>query len=256
MNNRHSLLVELIIVGTLLLLAESVASLVILFFKMQKDLSFLIVKTFLPVVSVLFAIYLSKRWKIRLSFKFDEYFFRKFILVISATVIYFIVIFPVSFPIIFAKNIFEGRIQTLAINHSALSNDYSFLLLINSVIVAPIVEEILFRGLIHCRLKRYFSHKTSLILSSLIFAISHYNPSRIVRTFLFGLLFGSVYDRSGSLIFSIIAHSLINLFVFFTSRTIASSPSEMSFILIVYSACILLFFLLIKKKELILPVKE
>jgi len=256
MNNRNSFLVELIIIVILLFLAESIAPLVILFFKMQKDISFLIVKTFLPVVSVLFAIYLSKRWKIRLSFKFDESFFRKFILVVSATVLYFIVIFPVSFPIIFAKDIFAGRIQTLAFNHSALSNNYSFLLLINSVIVAPIVEEILFRGIIHSRIKSDFSPGTSLIFSSLIFAISHYNPSRIIRTFLYGLLFGSVYDRSGSLIFSIIAHSLINLFVFFTSRTIVTSPNEMSFVLIIYSTCTLLFFLLIKKNEIILPVKE
>lgn len=92
----------------------------------------------------MFAIYLSKRWNIRLSFKIDESFFRKSVLAISATALYFIVIFPISFPIGFVKDILAGRLQTLAINRSALSGDYSFLLLFNSVIVAPIVEEMFF----------------------------------------------------------------------------------------------------------------
>lgn len=74
-------------------------------------------------------------------------------------------------------------------------------------LIAPINEEILFRGFLVPRI--------GIILSALIFAAGHvtYNSSfgiEVIAAFIFGLLAGYVYKRTNSLYPSIIAHILVN----------------------------------------------
>ncbi len=76
-----------------------------------------------------------------------------------------------------------------------------------SAIIAPINEEILFRGFLVPRI--------GIVASSVLFAIGHigYNSTfgvEVIGAFAFGLLSGYVYKRTGSLYPSIIAHILVN----------------------------------------------
>lgn len=76
--------------------------------------------------------------------------------------------------------------------------------------VAPFVEEMLFRGIILRGFLGNYSVKTSITLSSLLFALYHLNLYQLPAAFLLGLFFGWLYVRSGSLWTSILAHSLYN----------------------------------------------
>lgn len=80
-------------------------------------------------------------------------------------------------------------------------------------IIAPVNEEVLFRGLMVPRI--------GVFLSALLFAAPHlgYNSTfaiEFIAAFVFGILAGYVYKRTGSLYPSIAAHILVNLLTLVT----------------------------------------
>jgi len=77
-------------------------------------------------------------------------------------------------------------------------------------VVAPITEEILFRGVILNGFLRNYRKLEALLLSSWLFAFMHLNPWQYAGAFLLGLLLGFLFIRTQSIIPSIICHSLFN----------------------------------------------
>lgn len=80
-------------------------------------------------------------------------------------------------------------------------------------LVAPVTEEILFRGLILRGLLRRFRAWPAIFLSSMLFAVMHLNPWQTITAFGLGVIFGWYYHRTGSLWPCIIGHALNNLMV-------------------------------------------
>lgn len=77
--------------------------------------------------------------------------------------------------------------------------------LIFTFLIAPINEEILFRG--------FLVPRTGIIISALIFAVPHLSYisiSEFAAAFVFGLLAGYVFKKTQSLYSSILAHILVN----------------------------------------------
>lgn len=82
------------------------------------------------------------------------------------------------------------------------------------VIIAPIVEESIFRGLIFSPLYRKCGRYIALVLSSLFWTYGHPNPLlSSIGIFIFGLILGWLYDRSGSLIHPIVLHMFQNSWI-------------------------------------------
>ncbi len=93
----------------------------------------------------------------------------------------------------------------------------TILALVSIVIIAPIVEEFLFRGALQTYLKRRFQPKTAIFLASICFGLFHFSPeqgwgnvSLIVSLFVFGSFLGYVYEKQGSLYASIGLHMAFN----------------------------------------------
>ena len=78
------------------------------------------------------------------------------------------------------------------------------------VVIAPISEEIVFRGLI-LKVLSPFSKKNAIILSSLLFALMHKNIPQAVGAFAIGIIFATVDTKANSIVPSIIMHSLNNM---------------------------------------------
>lgn len=85
-------------------------------------------------------------------------------------------------------------------------------------VVAPIVEELIFRGLILHGLRRNYNAFTAVFVSALLFALFHLNPWQFPATFVLGLLLGWLTIRTNSIILAIIGHSINNLLVLFSIR--------------------------------------
>lgn len=86
--------------------------------------------------------------------------------------------------------------------------------LISAVVLAPLIEEILFRGVIMKLMERY-GLWTAVIFSSLIFALMHMDPTSFVVIFILGMVFALVKYVTGSLWTTIIMHAANNAIGYF-----------------------------------------
>jgi membrane protease YdiL (CAAX protease family) len=84
-------------------------------------------------------------------------------------------------------------------------------------VLAPLFEELAFRGLLFGTLRRKFTWSTSAVLSAAVFAIAHgYGLLGFVSVFWSGLLWAWIYEKTGSLLPSLLAHAANNLLVCFS----------------------------------------
>ncbi len=83
--------------------------------------------------------------------------------------------------------------------------------LLAAVIVAPLTEELLFRGVILRGLLLHYSAPKAIIASSLLFGLIHLNPWQAVGAVMLGALFGWWYVRTRSLTLCIFGHAFNNL---------------------------------------------
>jgi CAAX protease family protein len=90
--------------------------------------------------------------------------------------------------------------------------------LITIGLIAPIVEELLFRGVILEGLQIRYNTKTAVIVSSLLFGITHVIPWAIINAFLLGFFFAWLKLKTGSLRLCIAAHALYNSLPFVINR--------------------------------------
>lgn len=77
-------------------------------------------------------------------------------------------------------------------------------------VVAPVVEEIIFRGYLYPVLKKYSGATAALITSSVLFSLVHLNMGLFIPITLMGILMAKLYDKTGSLWAPIIAHATNN----------------------------------------------
>jgi len=80
------------------------------------------------------------------------------------------------------------------------------------VIVAPIVEESLFRGFLFAGFRQRYGFQTAALLSSALFAIAHHQLAALIPTFVLGYIFSHLYQRSNSIFPSMLLHFLVNAF--------------------------------------------
>lgn len=78
--------------------------------------------------------------------------------------------------------------------------------------LAPVVEELVFRGLLYGWLEGRWGGRVAFFVSSIAFAAAHYEPAHIVLVLPLGLAFGWLRLRSNSLLPSLVAHIVNNAF--------------------------------------------
>ena len=78
------------------------------------------------------------------------------------------------------------------------------------VVVGPLAEELVFRGIIQTRLLRAMPPWTAVVLQAALFAIIHGTPIQIVYALLLGLALGFLRSRTGSILPGLAAHAAFN----------------------------------------------
>ena len=94
------------------------------------------------------------------------------------------------------------------------------------VIIAPIIEELIFRGVIMHGLMRNYKASTAIFTSALMFALFHLNPWQFPATFVLGLLLGFLMVRKRNILLCILGHAINNGIALFGSL----AGSEISFL--------------------------
>ena len=83
--------------------------------------------------------------------------------------------------------------------------------LISSGIIGPILEELLFRGIVYNKLLTFNNHKKAYIITSIMFSIMHFpNIITMIYTFILSFIMIYLYDKYKSLQAPIIFHIAIN----------------------------------------------
>ena len=86
-------------------------------------------------------------------------------------------------------------------------------------VLAPIGEEVYFRGFIYNCLKHRFTVPLSIVLSGAIFAAIHISPLAIPVIFLMGMFLALVYEKTKSLWVTILMHAVNNSIIFIWAAT-------------------------------------
>ena len=78
--------------------------------------------------------------------------------------------------------------------------------------MAPIVEEIVFRGCVYRFLKSQTTLLPAQILSGCVFSFMHWNLMSFVPLVIVGVFLARVYEKSGNLMVAIWFHAFFNAF--------------------------------------------
>lgn len=98
----------------------------------------------------------------------------------------------------------------LLINNQKIPTINIYIALFGSVIIGPILEELVFRYLIYNNLNKFNKKNTSIILSSLIFALVHNGFINIVYAFIIGTILTIIYSKNKNIKEVIILHMVAN----------------------------------------------
>ena len=94
------------------------------------------------------------------------------------------------------------------------AQSYGFLqyfLIFNIIVVSPIIEEVIFRGVLWSFLKKYVNEKSVFIATSLIFAAVHIDFLHVVGLLPASFLFGWFRYKTGDIKASLLCHMSNNL---------------------------------------------
>lgn len=99
----------------------------------------------------------------------------------------------------FAEEVFENIFQ---------QNQLIFFL--NFVILAPIMEELIFRGVLFSYLLKYAPQRQAVLFSSLLFGLTHGSPDQMVSATLGGIFLAYTCIKSNALVVPILFHAINN----------------------------------------------
>lgn len=85
--------------------------------------------------------------------------------------------------------------------------------IITMCIMAPLMEEMAFRGLILTKTRQYAPTWVAVIFSSVVFGLWHRNLGQFIATTIMGIAFSWIYLKTGKLRHAMVAHCLSNLFL-------------------------------------------
>jgi membrane protease YdiL (CAAX protease family) len=105
--------------------------------------------------------------------------------------------------------------ETLRLLHESALDAWFFLVVLLVVVVAPILEEVIYRGLIQDALRRRGLRPWAAIaVASVVFALMHLGsaaPHAVAAIFVLSLAFGWARERTGGLVAPITMHAAFNL---------------------------------------------
>jgi uncharacterized protein len=117
--------------------------------------------------------------------------------------------------------VFISKNKSISIN-SGDSLPYRILNFMMLVVVAPISEELIFRGIVLNRWAQKWNLQRSLIATSLLFGFLHINPIGIS---MLGLVLALLYIKTKTLWVPIVAHAINNFIVFCMTIPASTKPA-------------------------------
>ncbi|AZT90314.1 CPBP family intramembrane metalloprotease [Caldicellulosiruptor changbaiensis] len=131
--------------------------------------------------------------------------------IIIQIIVYLLNVYLLHIRDVDKASIFEKQIENII----KLNNVHSVIILLTIIffsgIVAPVVEEIIFRGLIFQSLRQKMDLKLAILMNALIFGLWHIDLYTALCAFLFGIVLSIFYIRFNSIFVPIVIHIGANI---------------------------------------------
>jgi membrane protease YdiL (CAAX protease family) len=174
-----------------------------------------------------------------------------------AAAMLFVVVSQSSFVLNFRIVEFPAELFTQGLGFDDIPLWAAWLFIVMSALVASICEEIGFRGYMQVPLEKRYGPEVAIAITSFMFLVLHLNqawaPPLLLHLFALGALFGILAYATSSLIPSIVAHAVVDVFNFaywwsdvagrFDMRTLAETGIDAHFVVwsFVFGASLVLF---------------
>ena len=113
-------------------------------------------------------------------------------------------------------------LNMLIFKYLIISNSHStiniLVLIISSGLIGPIYEEILFRYILLNKLKKFNNANLAIFINSLIFALIHLNPPKMIYALFLGFFLNITYHKKNNILYPIIIHSSANITALFLNN--------------------------------------
>ena len=153
---------------------------------------------------------------------------------------------PLIDPVIFTSSFLNNQLEYSFFKPLVMDTNF-IIKLINGILLAPVLEEIFFRGILLQQFLKQYSPWKAILLSSLIFTFAHLRYIDVGYLMVSGIAFGYVFYKTNSVVASMIVHSSGNLLwlvtKYYKTPLDDSSLQKLFFIL---SASILVVYLFVK----------
>lgn len=172
------------------------------------------------------------------------------LLVFAGLFVCFIMNVPVNFLADLAESAgLNGEINTDSMTVSSIPDLVTLILAV--VLIAPVVEEFCYRGVVVSALRRW-GDLTAALVSALLFAMAHFSFLALPVVFVGGFVMAYLYVRTGNLWVNIAIHFLNNLFAtlpimlgyFFGESIVGPANDAVVLAVLVLGICSLAFLLL------------
>jgi len=198
----------------------------------QDKLSNFINSKALIIVLITFVIFFSILYKAYKKYKKESEF--------KIKNIYVPILFGISISLIY--NILVFNLDQL-FNFTNIFNKSSIPIIvqiISSGLIGPILEEMVFRGIVYNKLKEFNKPMTSIILTSVIFGMIHTNYLDAIYAFGVSFMFIYLYEKYKSIKAPIVMHIFLNTTIILTINIINQNNILINLGLIIVSTIIIL----------------
>ena len=96
--------------------------------------------------------------------------------------------------------------------------------MIVAVVIAPMIEELFFRGFLLTYLKTHVPTWVAIIISAAVFAVAHQNLDSVLPLWILGIVLGVAYEHTGSILLPMGIHACFNLTTALTLLAQKASP--------------------------------
>lgn len=118
-------------------------------------------------------------------------------------------------------------------------------MLLQVCLIAPIIEELFFRGLIFSLMSKLLPFIFANVVQAIVFGIYHGNVVQVVYAFILGMFIGYILFITGSIVYTIVLHMSINLTGMFIDRIV---PMDEALIvrMVIMTISFVIIYLLVK----------
>jgi membrane protease YdiL (CAAX protease family) len=102
----------------------------------------------------------------------------------------------------------QASVELLQKTHAPLQLAYFGVV---AVVIAPVIEEILFRGILYPTIKQQGYPRLAVVITSILFAATHANVVAFLPLTALAVILVVVYERTDNLLAPMLTHSLFNL---------------------------------------------